>query len=267
MERADIMHVSRRTVTRLLNANGYKYLQARKKGLISERDRKLRVKFAKHMIKDYAKDVWQTTIAFYFDAVGFVYKRNPRDQALAPSGKVWRTTSEGLVHGCTAKGQACGTGGNYVKLCVAISYDKGVICSQKYEKMDGKFFAGFLLENFEAMVLAAGKNSRVGIQDNDPSQNSGLAKEAMKKVGSDLLSIPPRSPDMNPIENVFSLGKKLLQKDAIEKNITAETKEEFEQRIINVLNTIPIETINNIINSMDLRMHLITRNKEERLKY
>ncbi len=110
MERADIMHVSRRTVTRLLNANGYKYLQARKKGLLSERDRKLRVKFAKHMIKDYPKDVWQTTIAFYFDAVGFIYKRNPCDQALAPSGKVWRTPSEGLAHGCTAKGQACGTG-------------------------------------------------------------------------------------------------------------------------------------------------------------
>ena len=27
---------------------------------------------------------------FLFGGVGFVYKRNPKDQALAPDGRVWR---------------------------------------------------------------------------------------------------------------------------------------------------------------------------------
>ena len=34
---------SRRTFSRYLNVNGYGYLQARKKGLLSENDRKLRI--------------------------------------------------------------------------------------------------------------------------------------------------------------------------------------------------------------------------------
>ena len=49
------------------------------------------------MIKEYPEDVWTKHIAFYFDGVSFVYKRHPKDQALAPRGRVWRRANEGLV--------------------------------------------------------------------------------------------------------------------------------------------------------------------------
>ncbi len=254
-------------ISRFLNSKGYFYLQSRKKELLSERDRKLRVSFSKPMLKDYEVDVWTKDIAFYLDGVGFVYKRNPRDQALAPRGRTWRMKSEGLLQGCTAKGQACGTGGKYVKVMAAISYGKGVICFERYEKMNGQTFANFIKKNFNAMVVAAGKNSRMWIQDGDPSQNSKLAIEAMESVNSELLSIPPRSPDINPIENFFSLVKKELHKDAVERNICSETIDEFEQRIVKVMNEIPIETIDNIIRSMNSRMHKIIALGGQRLKY
>ena len=267
MTRADVTHVSRRTVTRFLNENGYKYLQARKKGLLTKKDRRMRMQFAKKMLNEYPENVWTTKIAFYLDCAGFVYKRNPCDQALAPTGRVWRKHSEGLAPGCTAKGRACGTGGKYVKVVVAISYGKGVICCIPYDKMDGKYFANFLHEHFDMMVESAEKDSRLWLQDGDPSQNSALAKEVMKQVNSELLSIPARSPDINPIENLFAVAKAALRREAIERNITAETTNEFEARVKRTLREIPVSTTDRIIESMNHRMRIIIKQKGARLKY
>ena len=89
------------------------------------------------MMQNYPANIWQEGIPFHLGGVQFVYKRNPKDEAQAPKGRVWRKPCEGLLQGCTAKGSACGTGGNYVKFVVAISYDKGVIFAEPYHKMDG----------------------------------------------------------------------------------------------------------------------------------
>ena len=43
-------------------------------------------------------------------------------------------------------------------------------------------------------------NSRIWVQDGDPSQNSAIAKSAMSRANSTLLKLPPRSPDLHPIE-------------------------------------------------------------------
>ena len=122
-------HVSNRTIRRFLRRKGYHFLQARKKGLLSEKDLKERLKFAKHMRKDYSKDVWKDDVAFYLDCVNFWYKRNPADKASAPHSRVWRKKCEGLMRGCTAKGGKVGSGGKVVKVVVAISYGKGAIVS------------------------------------------------------------------------------------------------------------------------------------------
>ena len=100
------------------------------------------------MQKEHCPDIWQRGIAFYLDATSIVYKRNALDQARTPKGRIWRKAGEGVSTGCLAKGKKEGTGGNYVKLIVAISYDKGVICCHPYEKMTGRFFASFIEENF-----------------------------------------------------------------------------------------------------------------------
>ena len=52
-----IRGISDRTVRRLLNRNGYYYLQARKKGLMSANDRMKRVAFARRIRNNYPPDV------------------------------------------------------------------------------------------------------------------------------------------------------------------------------------------------------------------
>ena len=54
------------------------------------------------------------------------------------------------------------------------------------------------------------------LQDGDPSQNSCKARSAWDKIGARKLSIAARSPDRNPIENIFHIVKKKLQQDALE---------------------------------------------------
>ena len=91
MSRAGISpkNVSNRTVRRFLGRNGYHFLQARNKGLLSEKDVKERLAFAKYMKKHYSADVWKDTVAVYLDGVSFCYKTNPADQASAPHGRIW----------------------------------------------------------------------------------------------------------------------------------------------------------------------------------
>ena len=105
------------------------------------------------------------------------------------------------------------------------------------------------------------------IQDGDPSQNSKLRKTEMRNCDAQLLAIPPRSPDINPIENVFHLIGQDLSWQAGEQNITWESFESFSARMKKTLMDFPVKIIDNTLASMHSRMKAIVKNKGERLKY
>ena len=143
---------------------------------------------------------------------------------------------------------------------VAISYGKGVIICEPYEKMSGAYFSNFIDRNFNTMFQTADKgNSRVWVLDGDPSQNSALAKSAMSRADSTLLKLPPRSPDLRSIENLFHIASNKLKAQAVSQNITKESFEQFKQRGVNKMYSIRIETINNLIGSMNARLNDVIR--------
>ena len=160
MARAGIStkHVSNRTIRRFLQREGYYLLQARKKGLLSEKDLEELLKFAKNIRKHYSMDVWKDNVVFYLHCVSFWYKRNPADQASAPHGHIWHKKCEGLMRCCTSKGGKVGSGGKVVKVIVAISYGKGAIVCHQYDKLDGAHFAKFVQDSFENMFRRVNKN-------------------------------------------------------------------------------------------------------------
>ena len=258
--------IPRRTLLDMLHRNGFRFRQTRKKGLLTVKDLKDRLRFAKKYIKRPAS-FWTDGVAFFLDAVAFVHKTNPLDQARAPKSRVYRQPSEGLTRGCTAKGMKEGSGGKYVRLVVAITHGKGVLISEPYEKMTGAYFADFIDTHFTRLFDAADKETNVFIQDGDPSQNSALAKEAMRRTNAQLLPIPPRSPDMNPIENIFNLCGSALRDDAIKHMITKETHDEFQERVIRTLNAIPQQTIDNVIASTKSRLQRVIEGRGQRTKY
>ncbi len=258
--------ISNRTVRRVLNRNSFHWLQARKKGLMSPNDHQKRLKFARIIARDHPEaDFWTERVAFFFDGVSFIHKTRPYDQALAPRGRVWRQRCEGLDQGCTAKGSSCLSGGRRVKLFVAISFEKGVILAKPYEHLDGPMFADYITDNFPQTFIRSCKSTLRFLQDGDPSQNSARARAVFNELGYECFKIPPRSPDLNPIENLFHLLKKKLNDEAIERKILFENYQDFQDRVIDTLKNFDI--INNIISSMNKRIQNIIERKGQRLKY
>ncbi len=148
---------------------------------------------------------WTQHVSFYLDGTGFAHKTNHLDQARALKGRLWRKKSEGLTIGCTGKGHKEGTGGRVLKLMVAISYGKGVIVCEPYDKMYGKYFSNFIDKNFDTMFKLADKgDSRIWIQDGNPFQNSADARAVMSRARCELPKIPACSPDLNPIKSLQS---------------------------------------------------------------
>ena len=149
---------------------------------------------------------------------------------------------------------------------VAISYREGVVLCEQYDKLDGHYFKDLVERKFVNMFENANKgDSKLWIQDGDPSQNSALARCSWLALGAELLSIPPRSPDINPIENFFKLVKDRLTKDAIANNITWESFPDFSNRVRETILNMDKAVIDKIIESMNERMDLIISKKGRKL--
>ena len=215
------------------------------------------------------ENLWKDGIAFYLDGVGFQHKYNPYDEAQSTKTMAWRKRDEGLKPNCTTKGSHVRSREKVAHFMVVIAYMKAVIlCGQYERRINGKKIANFVREHFEKIFeRSANPTGKLFLQDGDPSQNSEKAKAALDTVGARLFSIPPRSPEMNPIENVFNYTKDKLRQQALEQNITFENIEEFSARVKHTLENMPIWYINKTISSMDNRISMVIKAGGKRIRY
>ena len=179
----------------------------------------------------------------------------------------WRRANEGLS--LTRKGKKEGSGGRVANFFVAISHKKGVVlCQQYFDRLNGDMFYDFVKEHF-TLAFSKSTNSRnmLFLQDGDPSQNSARAHAAFDEIGCKVFSIPARSPDLNPIENMFNVVLCKLHEDALTKEIKRENFEEFFARVKHTLGTFPQECIDRTIELLPKRIKLIWKGKGLRTKY
>ena len=73
-----VVNVNYRALLRVMNENGYKSLRPRQKGLLSGKDRKRRLRFARNALKQYDPEFWANDVLLYLDGVSFVHKHNPQ---------------------------------------------------------------------------------------------------------------------------------------------------------------------------------------------
>jgi len=78
-----------RTYSHCLNDNGYYFLQTRKKGMLSEKDKRKRFKYARQMKHQLASnpDFWKEDILFYLDGVSFFLLAKSIEQLGIAKGK------------------------------------------------------------------------------------------------------------------------------------------------------------------------------------
>ena len=263
----DTNRASYRTFVRNVKKLGYAFYKSRKKGVMTEKDFQKRRMFARSNSKK-GIEYWTRDIAFYLDGVSFVYKGNPLRDVVKPKSRIWRKRQEGLQ--ITTKGSKDLADGRRLHLIVAMAYGRGVICTEPYERMSGEYFARFIRRNFPILFEITGKNEvepKLFVMDNDPSQTSAKAKCALSHAKCKMVQIPARSPDLNPIENVFHIVRRQLEAEVKQNTITTETWDEFVCRIKRNLWSIPKDYIDKTIASMPNRINLIVKAKGRRIKY
>lgn len=261
--------VSYRTYVRALHEGNYGYRQTRKKGVINDLDKSKRMRFARKCQKILKErpNFFKEDILMYLDGVSFVFKNNPFGEAMRPKARVWRKPNEGLD--ITSKGSKDLAGGKRLHIMVGIAYNKGVIIAQPYEHMSGDYFAQFVYTNLHETFLQMETDQLPYkfIMDNDPSQTSKVSLDAIDDIGAELFLIPPRSPDINVIENLFHVFKKRLDKDAIQQRITKESFNAFKNRVISTLKSTDVKYVNSLIDSFPNRVTNIIARKGGRTKY
>jgi hypothetical protein len=123
---SDVSQVSNRTFCRYQNVIGYKYLQSRKKGLLTEADLKAQLKYCRNIKKRNLGQVfWNRGISFYLGGVGFEFKTNPLDQARTPTAHEWRKGNEGLDINCVSRGKKGRRNANFM---VVVLWERSSFC-------------------------------------------------------------------------------------------------------------------------------------------
>ena len=198
---------STRTVARIMKDAGYHFLNTRQKGLMNKKDHKLRVQFAKKAIEQIGPSLWVERLSFFYDGVTFYHKTNPYGEAVAPKAKLWRKRSEGMS--MSRKGKKEGNNARSVKLFVAIAYNKGVVMCEQWNpevRFLGVNYKEFVKRHWPAALEnSTNPKNKLVLQDGCPVQKSKQANLAYDELGVKIFNIPARSPDMNPIENIFHL--------------------------------------------------------------
>ena len=80
--------------------------------------------------------------------------------------------------------------------------------------LDGPINGAWFTAYVEQVLVPTLKPGDVVVMDNLASHKSGAVRLAIRKAGAHLIFLPPYSPDLNPIEQMFAKLKTLLRKAA-----------------------------------------------------
>lgn len=92
-------------------------------------------------------------------------------------------------------------------------------------------------------------------QDNDPKHSSKLVKNWFLETNTRVLSWPSQSPDLNPIENLWSDLKKRLSKEVFK------NKEDLWEKTQKIWYEIPVDTCQKLISSMPTRVEKVVKTR------
>jgi len=123
--------------------------------------------------------------------------------------------------------------------------------------MDGKIYTHILDNN----LLKIYNEKYIFQDDNDPKHRSKIVTNWKKSKNIISLDWPANSPDLNPIENIWSIVKNNVSRKR------TKTVDEFELCIKNELENIDIIIVKNLIKSMSNRIKQVIKNKGDWIDY
>ncbi len=248
------IQVDRRTVARALNNCGLTAGEKKKKPSLSKKNIKARLEWAKEH-KNWTKDDWNRVI----------FSDESKINRFNSDGRSWgwfrdvkhleeRNVKSTIKHG---------GGGLMVWGCMT-SKGVGDLCKIN-GKMDQHLYKSILEDELLNTIdfYSLNPNEVIFQHDNDPKHKSKSVQNWLANQEFDVLSWPAQSPDLNPIEHLWSEVKRRLNKfDSPPKGML-----ELWERVEQIWNEIRPETCQNLINSMPRRVCDVIKAKGRWTKY
>lgn len=242
------IEVSAQTVRRTFKKNNLKSAVKVKKPLLLPRHKKARYEFAKKY-RHWSYDDWKKVI--WSDESKYnIYGSDGREYC-------WKQKGESLKDRHVKGTIKFGGGGVFVWGCFT-AQGIGYLCRID-GNMDAELYCKILEEDFlETLEYYDLDIIDVVFQhDNDPKHKARKTKEWLETNGVEVLDWPAQSPDLNPIENLWSELERRLRKD--DHIIT--NKDTLWEKIQTSWNNIETEVCTKLIETMPTRIDDVIKQK------
>jgi len=97
--------------------------------------------------------------------------------------------------------------------------------------------------------------------DNDPKHRSRVAQDFLSRETPEVIDWPSNSPDVNPVENLWAIIKRRIEKRK------PENLEQLNTFLHEEWNNIDINLLSHLVNSMKTRCLALIESKGERINY
>lgn len=247
------------TVRRVLRRKGLDAIEKPKKPLLKDKHVKARLAWCLAH-KDWTQDDWRRVI----------WSDETKINRFNSDGRQWvwvRSNEELQNHHCklTVK-----HGGGGIMLWSAITYaGVGWICRIS-GNMDKTLYKEILEDDLEQTIahtcekLGLRRDQVIFQHDNDPKHTSKSVKEYLEQQSYKVMEWPSQSPDLNPIENMWSLLKRRLN----DFESAPKGMEDLNERVTKVwYEQISPEECRKVIDSMPKRIKACIKAKGRWTKY
>lgn len=245
------LNVSLRTVQRRACEAGLKSYRAARKPYISEKNRKARIKFAQQHV-DWSTQRWKTVLfsdesKFNLkDSDGMRRVRRPKNKRLDPKycqGTIKYGGGNIMVWGCVS-GQGIGP----------IHHINGIMDRFQYKNI----LRDVMLPHAEWNMPLMWRFQH----DNDPKHTSKHVRDWLERKKVEVIEWPAQSPDLNPIENLWEIVNKRVNREQVAGN-----KDKLFEAVQTAWYQIPKQIIDNLIDSMHRRCVAVIKNKGYAIDY
>lgn len=244
------LNVSIRSIQRRAVEGGLKSYRSAKKPFISVKNRRARIEFAKQHL-NWSTAKWNTVL--FSDeskynlksSDGFRLVRRPKGQRLNP-----RYTKGTVKHG----------GGNI--LVWGCFSGNGIGPIHKINGIMDRFMYKDILANVMLPHASEEMPLRWTFQhDNDPKHTAKCVKEWFVENKINILKWPAQSPDLNPIENLWDIVDRRINRDF------CKNSDDLFRQVENAWSGISGEILSNLIESMPRRCKEVLKNNGYGTKY